>query len=308
MSFRSETKRLLADFRKQRPLRSGSLIITLFGDAIAPRGGTVWLGSLIPVLEPFGLDARLVRTSVRRLVKDDWLEAHPVGRRSYYSLTAGGRRRFESATRRIYSRPDAAWDGQWSLIILPARNLAQRDQLKKELSWLGYGSLTTGVLAHPAADTEAVQALLRELNVSDSVLVLGASQVALTVPATLSQVVRQCWDLDDLEQRYHAFLDRFRPVYRAMRGTRLEPEAALQLRTLLIHEYRKITLRDPHLPLELLPANWSGTAAYTLCRNLYSRVQPASEQFLSAELETADGPLPEPTPQFFERFGGLVTV
>ncbi len=80
------------------------------------------------------------------------------------------------------------------------------------------------------------------------------------------------------------------------------------MRTLLIHEYRKITLRDPHLPLELLPANWSGTAAYTLCRNLYSRVQPASEQFLSAALETADGPLPEPTPQFFERFGGLATV
>jgi hypothetical protein len=32
---------LVARFRRQRPLRGGSLIITVFGDAIAPRGGAI---------------------------------------------------------------------------------------------------------------------------------------------------------------------------------------------------------------------------------------------------------------------------
>src|SRR5204863_361665 len=50
---------LLRNFRAQRPLRGGSLLITVFGDSIAPRGGAVTLGSLIRLAAPFGLTERL---------------------------------------------------------------------------------------------------------------------------------------------------------------------------------------------------------------------------------------------------------
>ncbi|MDN5872183.1 MAG: phenylacetic acid degradation operon negative regulatory protein PaaX, partial [Nitrococcus sp.] len=60
-------EQLSEEFRACRPVRAGSLIITVYGDAIAPRGGTVWLGSLIALLTPLGLNQRLVRTSVFRL-------------------------------------------------------------------------------------------------------------------------------------------------------------------------------------------------------------------------------------------------
>ena len=46
---------LIHNFQQKRPLRAGSLIITLYGDAIVPRGGTVWLGSLMALLEPIGI-------------------------------------------------------------------------------------------------------------------------------------------------------------------------------------------------------------------------------------------------------------
>ena len=36
---------------KREPSRTGSIVITVFGDAIVPRGGSVWLGTL---LEFFG--------------------------------------------------------------------------------------------------------------------------------------------------------------------------------------------------------------------------------------------------------------
>src|SRR6202795_4020467 len=99
---------LVARFRRQRPLRGGSLIVTIFGDSIMPRGGAVALGSLISLAAPFGLNERLVRTATARLAKDGWLEGHRAGKRSEYRLSHDGRERFAEATRRIYSEPDTA--------------------------------------------------------------------------------------------------------------------------------------------------------------------------------------------------------
>ena len=68
MSVQTACQTLVDEFRSRPTLRAGSLITTVFGDAIAPRGGTVWLGSLIRALDGFGINERLVRTSVFRLV------------------------------------------------------------------------------------------------------------------------------------------------------------------------------------------------------------------------------------------------
>ena len=78
-----------------------SLIITIYGDFIAPHGGTVWLGSFIRLVQALGLNERMVRTSVYRLSQEKWLVSQQLGRKSYYSLTTSGRRRFEHAYRRI---------------------------------------------------------------------------------------------------------------------------------------------------------------------------------------------------------------
>src|SRR2546429_7603577 len=71
---------LLRNFRAQRPLRGGSLLITVFGDSIAPRGGAVTVGSLIRLAAPFGLTERLVRTSVARRAPAGWLGGKRSGR------------------------------------------------------------------------------------------------------------------------------------------------------------------------------------------------------------------------------------
>src|ERR1700683_2313829 len=110
---------LVARFRRQQPLRAGSLIVTLFGDSILPRGGAVTLGSLIALAAPFGLNERLVRTATARLAKEGWLEGHRAGKRSEYHLSHDGRERFAEATRRIYSAPDGLWWGRWSVVVLP---------------------------------------------------------------------------------------------------------------------------------------------------------------------------------------------
>ena len=117
----ARSRSLLAHFHRQRPLRGGSLLITILGDSIAPRGGVVTLGSLIRLAAPFGLTERLVRTSVARLAHDGWLSVRARdGRRSEYRLSRQGSARFAEATRRIYGETPQPWDGQWTLLLLPA--------------------------------------------------------------------------------------------------------------------------------------------------------------------------------------------
>ena len=84
-----------APTRRSAPPRAIPLIVTVFGDAVLPFGGRVWLGSLIRLLEPLGVSERLVRTSVYRLAREHWLRADALGRRSDYLLTDFGRRRFD---------------------------------------------------------------------------------------------------------------------------------------------------------------------------------------------------------------------
>ena len=85
----------------------------------------------------------------------------------------------------------------------------------------------------------------------------------------------------------------------------LDAQECFLVRLLLIHEYRKLVLRDPQLPDELLPADWEGRAARQLCRNLYRLTALPAEGYLAQVLETADGPLPEMNDGFYRRFGGL---
>lgn len=56
MSSLAPLNHLITRFQEQTPIRASSLIITLYGDAVEPHGGTVWLGSLIGLLEPFGIN------------------------------------------------------------------------------------------------------------------------------------------------------------------------------------------------------------------------------------------------------------
>ena len=150
-------QQLVEDFCQQRPIRAGSLIITVYGDSIAPRGGTVWLGSLINILEPLGLNQRLVRTSVFRLAKEDWLISEQIGRRSYYSLTGSGRRRFEKAFKRVYAPVLPDWDGRWCIVLTSQIDSELRKSVKEELGWLGFGNIAPGVMAHPTVDITELQ-------------------------------------------------------------------------------------------------------------------------------------------------------
>lgn len=298
------------EYLEQRPARANSLIITIYGDFIAPHGGTIWLGSVIKLVEPLGLNERVVRTSVYRLSQEKWLVSQQIGRKSYYSLTASGRKRFENAYRRIYYAPQDTWNGEWSMVLLPSSLTAsQRDALRKELIWAGYGTVAPGVLAHPANDTDDLLSILQETGTHNKVVTLKATSLGALNSKPLQDMVHECWNLDAIATTYRAFSDRLRPALRALRSARdLDPEQCFMVQTLVMHDFRRALLHDPLLPPQLLPRDWSGGIARELCAELYRLTYPLALQHLQQIGETPDGPLPPAANYFYERFGGLDPV
>ena len=295
--------RLVARFRHQRPLRGGSLIVTIFGDCIMPRGGAISLRSLIRIAASFGLNERLVRTATARLAQEGWLDSRRVGNLSEYRLSAGGRERFAEATVRIYGDPATEWSGRWRLVVLPPMPAAERQTLRRDLTWRGFGEIANGVFAHPEYPTNAPggSSPLGELAVN--ALVFDAE---LPDAAAAARLVALGWDLKVLGKRYQAFVERFKAARAACDArAAVEPQAAFIVRTLLIHEYRRLHLRDPLLPARLLRADWPGRRAAELCGGVYACVLGPSEAYLSGVASQLDGELPAPDASVMSRFGGL---
>ena len=281
----------------------------MWGDAIAPHGGSTWLSGLIRLMAPFAVNERLVRTSVYRLASEGWLAARQSGRRSLYRLTAQGARKFEHAHRRIYASPSDRWDGEWELVIaLPAELRAdQRAALRKELGWEGFGSLTPGMFIRPArgvADATVTE-IFASLALTHRMWRLDGARPRAHDDRTAPEMVRACWNLTRVRVEYAAFIRRFAPLVGALDDGTPIPEQAFVVRTLLIHAFRRASLHDPHLPPQLLPRAWPGAEAYALCRELYRRTRLHAEIHLAATLLGARGALPPAAPYFFERFGGL---
>ena len=276
--------------------------MTLFGDAIMPRGGAVALGSLIALAAPFGLNERLVRTATVRLAKDGWLEGRRAGKLSEYRLSNDGRARFAEATKRIYGAPDTEWSGRWTLIVLPPMRAAQRKELKEEMTWRGFGEITANVFAHPELDSRSLRPHMHAGPIS-RVIVFDANLADDDAPQRL---VTLGWDLGDLGLRYQRFVNRFELVLETLREAHgRDQEASFIVRTLLIHEYRRLHLRDPLLPSRLLPADWPGARAAALCREIYTRVFESSETYVSRVAARIDGALPPPDASVLQRFGGI---
>ena len=281
------------------------MVVTVFGDAVSQHGGWIWMGSLIEALQPFGFGERSVRTAVNRLARQDWLKADRVGRRSYFCFTDQAQAHYQRAARRIYAAGRREWDGQWTLVLFSGLPGRKREALVKSLSWQGFSSFAGGVYARPSAEREELDETIGELNLTGQVTVLLASIEDSHSQSAIRDLARKKWNLEKLKALYDEYLDFYRPMARELRPEELTLEQSFWLRTLMVHDYRRILLKDPGLPGAVLPTGWFGFAAYELFRRTYKLVALTSVKYLCRSLENAEGLLPAPRRGFYRRFGGV---
>jgi phenylacetic acid degradation operon negative regulatory protein len=305
----SKTDDLVRALVAERPPRAASLLVTVFGDIVVPHGGVVGLGSLVRWLAAFGVNERAVRTAAHRLAADGQLETETIGRRSDYRVAAASRHAFADAERRIYGFAPPPWDGTWCVVALGHGDMstATRDAVRRELRWHGFGELATTVLVHPSADLAELDLALRDRGVADDVVVMRARGVngLLGSQRSLRALVESAWDLRDLAAGYRAYVRRFSPALRRVARALPSPEACFVLRVLAIHEYRRILLRDPELPAELLPEDWVGGEARETCAALYRLVESSAEDYVRETGSTARDGLPPASEMHARRFAAV---
>lgn len=255
---------VLAALRTE-PSRTGSVIATVYGDAILPRGGSLALADLLVLMRRLGAGDGVVRTAVSRLAKDGVLQGRRAGRHSAYALTPRAAAEFAAAVPQIYGCGRHSWDGRLHLAF--PESGADRSALEAA----GFALLAPGILVSPSPVPDATLAL--EATGPDS---------------TVAQLAARAWPVQRLGELFEGFTGLFAAM---LPVPRLAPLEAMAARTVLIHAWRRIALRDPQLPSRLLPAHWPGGDARRLCVELYAALVPTAEAWLDAT-SAGLGPLP----------------
>ncbi|MDX5593542.1 phenylacetic acid degradation operon negative regulatory protein PaaX [Pseudovibrio sp. SPO723] len=286
---------LISHLHRRERLRVWSIIITIFGDAVLPRGGEVWLGSLLEICERLQIEAGSVRAAMSRLAQDGWVSRERSGRKSFYRLAEAGRAEFERASIRIYAPLDRKWEGSWTILIVSEAAGEGRDARRRQLKACGFGAVAPTVFIRPeVSEGLPVPTLEQGDFIFTSRLEAPSNAEALGVVA---------WSLDELEEDYSRFMDVYGPLHETLKaGEQLTPLSAMAARTLLIHDFRRLVLRDPMLPADVIGDKWIGDEARRLVANCYSALAVSSDEWLSTVAEGPNGTLANASDRAGNRF------
>ncbi|HEX4815558.1 MAG TPA: PaaX family transcriptional regulator C-terminal domain-containing protein [Nonomuraea sp.] len=244
-----------------------SLLLTVLGEFVLPRRGEVWTGTLVAALGALGVEEKSARQALARTAAEGLLVSARHGRRVRWRLTASADRLLREGTERIYGfmRRPRAWDGRWLVLAagVPETQRRLRHRLRTKLTWLGLGSPAPGLWVIPdASKADAVREVVRELELGDRAFAWTGPSAEIGDTATL---IGAAWDLDDVEKRYLAFIERFEAV------TVSSHREAFVNQVLLIQEWRRFPFLDPDLPAELLDHDWPGPRAAAVFHDLRNR-------------------------------------
>jgi phenylacetic acid degradation operon negative regulatory protein len=240
------------------------LIVSLYGLYARQNSGWLSVAAVVRLMADLGVDDQAVRSSISRLKRRGLLEASRVGGAAGYRLSAVAREILADGDARIFGRRRATVADGWLLVIfsVPESERDKRHQLRAELTRLGFGTVTPGVWVAPGHLEVEANEMLARLGVTEYAEMFRGQHLA---PGELRDNLPRWWDLDALQALYVEFLDRFRPVLRRWSGGAVvDTRAAFADYVEMLTAWRQLPYADPGLPLELLPADWSGVEAEEL--------------------------------------------
>ncbi|MEE8413449.1 MAG: PaaX family transcriptional regulator C-terminal domain-containing protein, partial [Dehalococcoidales bacterium] len=223
-------------------------------------------------------------SAVSRMCRMDLLQVRRNGSKSYYSLTKDGFSLLDRGAQRIFKRKSESWDGLWSTVVyfIPEEKRKARDQLRQELSWIGYGPLSTATWISPHDLSREVEEIAEKLHIMEYVKIFQSRHQGCSDDRS---IICRGWDLERIHKKYADFIKEYRPRFedhlrRFQDGESIEPSECFVERFKLIDEYRKLPFFDPDLPLEMLPENWLRPRASALFDEYHdSLTQKANEYF-----------------------------
>lgn len=236
---------------------------------------------LIKLMETLHFTEEAIKAAIFRMRHQKIVISKKIKGKTNYSLTEEGFEKMDEGLRRTFRESDdVQWDGWWRVLIysVPETQRQLRDQLRKEITWLGFGQLMPGTWISPYNLIAPVMRLVNQHHLEQFVQLFESKHVG---PGPYQTLVSQAWDLDAINNQYRLFIEKFEPRYHACCDQHdiRDVQKAFAERVLLVHEYRKFLHVDPQLPVELLPVNWLGEDARHLFRKMYQVLTPAAMQF-----------------------------
>jgi phenylacetic acid degradation operon negative regulatory protein len=280
----------------QRPPR---LLLTLLGDYWWQRTESLPSAAIVGLLAEFGVSDSAARAALSRLTRNGLLVTSRSGRRTFVRLSRRAADVLDDGGRRIFSfgATPAPWDGMWSLVAfsIPEEHRSARDELRKELRWLGFAPLYDGLWVCPRDHAGDVMARLKDLGISTATAFRATALPAVTAddagggadPAAsadtaagphgalvTADIPARAWDLSGLRDRYQEFTE-FAGLLRDQTvAGEITTADALVARTRVMNEWRAFPAMDPDLPDELLPPAWPRAAARDLFITCYDLLGP----------------------------------
>ena len=263
-----------------------SLIFDLFGEYLRFGEGSVWLGQLTRLLGDFEVAPATVRMTLTRLRREGWVTSERQGRETQYRPTEKMLEVLDEGRARIFAQPPTKWSGQWTMVIyhLTEGERTEREQLRKRLSYQGFGRLGSGVWLAAGDRREAARALTTGWG-DGQVEILRVLSEGQDHDVSLS---RRCWDLEPLAEAYREFIDAH--DYLRTDARTLTGADALVARTLLVASYRHFPFDDPQLPPPVRPEPWPGVEAHELLSRAHTDLGPAARAHVAEVIgrEVAD--------------------
>ena len=269
------------------PLPPRALIVTMLGLYVREFGGWISVSALIRLMAATGVDEQAVRSSLSRLKRRGIVEAERREGVAGYALSEYARSVLEVGDRRIFARRDRQ-DQDWVVVVfsVPESERQKRHALRSRLSWLGFGTVSSGVWIAPGHLADDAREVLLGDGLDPYVDLFRAEYLAFGDPAAK---VAQWWDLETLEQLYTDFLEAHEPARQAWAARREVPSGpdAFADYVRALTAWRRLPYLDPGLPTDLLPPSWSGTRAAETFFALHRLLAEPAHDFVTAETGAA---------------------
>lgn len=259
-----------------------ALIVTVYGLYAREAGGWLSISSLIKLMAAVGVEEPAVRSSTSRLKRRGILVAEKVDGVAGYALSDRARAILLEGDRRIFERPRADLDDGWLVAVfsVPESERDKRHQLRSRLSWLGFGTVGSGVWIAPAHVEREAEDVLESNGLTEYVDLFRAEYVAFRPERDL---VASWWDLDGLERMYEDFVATYAPVLARWRRRRRDDDAlAFADYVQVLTHWRRLPYLDPGLPADLLPGDWRGSQAADIFFALDARLAPGAHRHVEA--------------------------
>jgi phenylacetic acid degradation operon negative regulatory protein len=258
-------------------------ILDVYGAFARDLGGWMAISHLIELLASLGVDEQAVRSAASRMKRNDLLISHKVDSVAGYALSPGAAEILQHGDARIFQpvedHADPAEGWLIAVFSVPESERKQRYAIRSGLTRLGFGQATSAVWIAPDSLHHETCRMFERAALDGYVNLWRADYLGFDDLAT---VVAEAWALDEIAERYGAYVARFAGVAARWDTSTADPHASHDDAEAFIDymnglgAWRPLPYLDPGLPVAVLPDNWPGQAARALFSHIETTLRPAA--------------------------------